>query len=166
MSGLDRFNASPADQARRDLAGCCATARFTGPVTTGRPYPDRVSLRAAVDAALADLDWPDVAEALDAHPRIGERAAGDGREAAWSAAEQSAAAAGDADVRQRIRDGNVAYEQRFGHVFLICATGRGSQEILADLLARLGNDPAKERQVVRDELRKIVHLRLERLLEA
>ena len=166
MPGLDRFNALPDAQARQELAECCAARRFVAAVAAGRPYPSDTALREMADKALADLDWADVGEALAAHPRIGERAVGAGREAAWSAAEQSAAAAGDADVQEQIRAGNVAYEQQFGHVFLICATGRPAEEILANLRARLDNDPASEEQVVRDELRKIVHLRLEKVLTA
>ncbi|MQA26671.1 MAG: 2-oxo-4-hydroxy-4-carboxy-5-ureidoimidazoline decarboxylase [Micromonosporaceae bacterium] len=166
MPGLDRFNALPADQARRELVACCAAQRFAEAVAEARPYPHEEALRETADKALADLDWADVSQALAAHPRIGERATGDGREASWSAAEQSAAAAGDADVRQQIIAGNVAYEQRFGHVFLICAAGRPAEEILADLTARLDHDPAEERQVVREELRKIVYLRLEKVLSA
>jgi 2-oxo-4-hydroxy-4-carboxy-5-ureidoimidazoline decarboxylase len=164
MTGLDRFNALPGSEARRELSACCAARHFTGAVAAGRPYPDGAALRAAADAALAGLDWGGVLEALAAHPRIGERAGGGGREAAWSATEQSAAASGAAEVRHRITKGNIAYEERFGHVFLICATGRPAEEILTALTARLGNDPGTERGVVREELRKIVHLRLEKVI--
>lgn len=164
MAGLHRFNALPEPEAQRELTACCAARRFTEAVTAGRPYRDRAALRAAADTALAELDWSGVAEALAAHPRIGDRATGQGRDAAWSAAEQSAAAVGDTEVRSRITEGNHAYEQRFGHVFLICATGRPAEDILAALTTRLGNDPGAERQIVREELRKIVHLRLEKVL--
>ena len=67
-----------------------------------------------------------------------------GREAAWSAAEQSAAASAAATTRQRIAEGNIAYEKRFGHVFLICANGRPADDILAALTVRLRNDPDTE----------------------
>jgi 2-oxo-4-hydroxy-4-carboxy-5-ureidoimidazoline decarboxylase len=164
MPGLNRFNALPEPAARRELAACCAARRFTETVAAGRPYRDREALRASVDTALTALDWDGVREALAAHPRIGERAAASGREAAWSAAEQSAAASGAAEIRQRIAEGNVAYENRFGHVFLICANGRPANDVLAALTVRLGNDPGTEQKVVRDELRKIVHLRLEKVL--
>ncbi|HEX2419701.1 MAG TPA: 2-oxo-4-hydroxy-4-carboxy-5-ureidoimidazoline decarboxylase [Micromonosporaceae bacterium] len=165
MAGLDRFNALPDSEARRELTACCATQVFTDAVAAGRPYPDRAALRSAADTALAGLDWNGVLEALAAHPRIGERATVGGREATWSADEQSAAASGPAALRERIATGNVEYEKRFGHVFLICANGRPAPEILVALTARLGNHPAAERDVVREELRKIVQLRLEKLLE-
>lgn len=164
MLGLDRFNALPESDARREIAACCAARSFTEAVAAGRPYRDREALRVAVDAALAALDWEGVTEALAAHPRIGERAATAGREAAWSAAEQSAAASGAATTRQKIAEGNIGYEKRFGHVFLICANGRPADDILAALTVRLRNDPDTERGIVRDELRKIVHLRIEKVL--
>jgi 2-oxo-4-hydroxy-4-carboxy-5-ureidoimidazoline decarboxylase len=104
---------------------------------------------------LRALAWTDVEQALAAHPRIGERAAGASREAAWSREEQAGASPNDELVA-----GNVAYEERFGHVFLICATGLSGAEILAEVKNRLGNEPATERDVVREELRKIVDLRL------
>jgi 2-oxo-4-hydroxy-4-carboxy-5-ureidoimidazoline decarboxylase len=109
---------------------------------------------------LAGLAWRDVEQALSAHPRIGERAAGAGREAAWSRQEQADAG----DIPEALREGNVAYERRFGHVFLICATGRTAAEMLAALHERLGNDAETERQTVRRELAAIVRLRLAKAL--
>src|SRR5690606_19417888 len=99
-------------------------------------------------------------DALSAHPRIGERLAQAGREADWSRAEQ--AGMGDADdaLRAEIAAANQAYEQRFGHVFLICATGRSAEQMLAAARQRLNNDLDTERRVVRDELRAITRLRL------
>ncbi len=69
-------------------------------------------------------------------------------------------ASASTDVEAGLRAANLAYEERFGHVFLICATGRSAAGMLAALRGRLGNDPAAEREVVRDELRRIVALRL------
>ena len=103
------------------------------------------------------------ARRLAAHPRIGEKAAGNGAEAAWSREEQSAVEQ-DAAVQQALAEGNRAYEQRFDRVFLICATGRSGEEVLADLRSRLGNDEATEAAVVADELRKIALLRLRRVV--
>ncbi|MGA8994744.1 MAG: 2-oxo-4-hydroxy-4-carboxy-5-ureidoimidazoline decarboxylase, partial [Nocardioidaceae bacterium] len=102
--------------------------------------------------------------ALAAHPRIGERAAGDGVEAEWSRREQ-AAADPDERTRQQLAAGNRAYEDRFGRVFLVCATGLSAEQILARLWERLGHDPATEAAVVAEELRKIAVLRLRRVLD-
>lgn len=107
---------------------------------------------AAADAGLAALDDAEIDEALAGHPRIGDRPT-----SAKSAREQSGV--GD-DVRSALAEGNRAYEAKFGHIYLVCAAGRGGEELLAILRARLDNDPATERQVMRTELAKINRLRL------
>ena len=164
--GLAEFNKLPADQAERELRTCCASAAWTAAIVAGRPYPDRDALFATADEALADLDWAGVREALDAHPRIGERAAGGGREAAWSRGEQSGMDAATAEVRADLVAANRAYEERFGHVFLIFATGRTDTDMLAAARERLGNSEEKEHDVVRRELGRIVALRLTKLVNA
>ncbi|UUZ59851.1 2-oxo-4-hydroxy-4-carboxy-5-ureidoimidazoline decarboxylase [Nocardioides sp. B-3] len=107
----------------------------------------------------------DVDRALAAHPRIGERAEGAGTEASRSRAEQ-ADVSRDTDTEQALAEGNRAYEDRFGRVFLICATGLSGAEIPASLRARLGHDDAIEQAVVTEELRKIALLRLRKVLDS
>jgi 2-oxo-4-hydroxy-4-carboxy-5-ureidoimidazoline decarboxylase len=160
--GLLRFNALSHAQAEAELLTCCASRRWAASVVTGRPYGSAEDLFTAAIAAARELEWADVEEALDAHPRIGDRPAGTDRASAWSRGEQSGV--GDAD-RAAFADGNAAYEKRFGHVFLICASGRDAGEMLADLRERLGNDPESERTVVHGELVKITELRLRKLLQ-
>ncbi|MCT9930162.1 2-oxo-4-hydroxy-4-carboxy-5-ureidoimidazoline decarboxylase [Planotetraspora sp. A-T 1434] len=150
---------------QEELRSCCASTEWVSAVAAGRPYRDAGELVAAGQAAIAGLSWEGVEEALAAHPRIGERPAGDGREAAWSRREQSGTAGADPAILDAIAQGNLAYERRFGHVYLICATGRRAEEMLDILLARLANDEETERKIVRDELSKIVTLRLEKLWE-
>ncbi|MFF5259063.1 2-oxo-4-hydroxy-4-carboxy-5-ureidoimidazoline decarboxylase [Actinomadura viridis] len=161
---LDGFNALPAADAESGLLACCASRRWAAGVAAGRPYADAEALCSASDALLDALDWADVEEALAAHPRIGERARGTGREASWSRGEQSGMDAAEVAVRESLAAGNRRYEERFGHVFLICATGLGAGDMLAALEERLGNDAAAEREVVREELGKIVRLRLDKML--
>ncbi len=157
---LGGFNAAPAQDAEQAALSCCASRAFARAIAAGRPYSDRDALLAAVDAAFEDLSWDDLAESMNGHPRIGDRTAG----TPTSAAEQSGAAAASDEVRQGLAEGNVAYEKRFGHIFLICASGLSGQEMLASLRARLGNDQDAERSVVRAELLKITRLRMTRLL--
>ena len=157
-ASLEAFNAAPAQDAEREMLACCASSTFAATIAGGRPYPDADTLRAAVDAAFTRLSWADILESLSGHPRIGDRATG------VSAAEQSGAASATDRVRQALAEGNRAYEERFDHVFLICASGRSGQEMLDQLRARLGNDPEAERAVVREELRKITQLRLTKVL--
>ena len=116
-----------------------------------------VDLLAAADAAWAARDPGDLDAAMAGHPRIGER-----RLSGWSAGEQ-AAVGEDAETLTALADANAAYEQRFGHVFLICATGRGPAEILAELNRRMAHDPATEREVAAAEIGKINALRLRKL---
>jgi 2-oxo-4-hydroxy-4-carboxy-5-ureidoimidazoline decarboxylase len=159
-------NAMPAERLEADLLACCAAPAWAAAIVARRPYPDRSAILAAADAAARELSWADVLKGLAAHPRIGERARGNSAEAAWSRREQSAAVAGGDDVtRAALAEVNRAYEERFGHVFLIFASGRTQAEILAAARERLGNDEATERAVVADQLRRIALLRLERLLD-
>jgi 2-oxo-4-hydroxy-4-carboxy-5-ureidoimidazoline decarboxylase len=111
---------------------------------------------------VARLAPADLEQALAGHPRIGERHGADDR----SRREQAGVLGGDPATIQALADGNEAYERRFGHIYLVCATGRGAGELLALLRERLGNDPGTEWGVVRRELAKINRIRLARLLEA
>jgi len=154
---LAGFNLAEPAVAQQRLLECCASTRWAGEVLARRPYPDLAALRSVAAEVLARLSWADLTEALEAHPRIGERVAGDGQEAAWSRQEQAGA---EAELAEDLRVGNLTYEERFGHVFLICATGLSGEAMLTALRERLGNDPDVEREVVRVELGKIVDLRL------
>ena len=159
-STLAAFNAALPETAERELLTCCASGSFATAVAGGRPYPEPAALQAAVDAAVRGLSWDDIVESLNAHPRIGDRVPAGGQ----SAAEQSGAASASDQVRQALAEGNLAYERRFGHVFLICASGLSGQDMLDQLRARLGHDTDTERAVVREELLKITRLRLTKLL--
>jgi 2-oxo-4-hydroxy-4-carboxy-5-ureidoimidazoline decarboxylase len=157
---LGSFNAAPAADAERDVLTCCASTAFAKAVAGGRPYPDAAALLAAVDAAFDTLTWDDIAESMNGHPRIGDRTA----QGEMSAAEQSGAAAAAEEVKRGLADGNRAYEERFGHIFLICASGLSGREMLTQLQARLTNNQDAERGVVRAELLKITRLRITKLL--
>ncbi len=157
---LGSFNAASARDAERDVLACCASRAFAKAIADRRPHRDPAALLAAIDAAVDTLTWDDIVESMNGHPRIGDRAAS----SAMSAAEQSGAAAASDQVRQGLAEGNLVYEQRFGHIFLICASGLSGQEMLTRLRARLGNDRDAERTVVRAELLKITRLRMTKLL--
>jgi 2-oxo-4-hydroxy-4-carboxy-5-ureidoimidazoline decarboxylase len=159
------LNALSARAAERELLTCCGSRTWAGAVAAARPFADAAALAAAADAAFAALAWPDLDEALAHHPRIGDRAEGDGRESGWSRAEQSGALGAARQTAHDLREGNLAYEARFGHVFLVCATGLSAEQLLDALGKRLGNDVPAEREIVRAELAKIAHLRLAKLLE-
>jgi 2-oxo-4-hydroxy-4-carboxy-5-ureidoimidazoline decarboxylase len=166
QAGLDALNALPAAEAERRLFTCCASRAWVERMAASRPYADLDALLEASDRAVGELDRDDLAEALAAHPRIGQRASGSSTDAVWSRQEQASVGDADAGVRAALQEGNRAYEERFGHVFLISASGRSAQEMLAALRERLGNDPDTEWGVVAEELRQITRLRLERLLQS
>jgi len=162
MPGLADLNALPARDLEELLLRCCAAPGWAHRVTQGRPYASLADLLAAADAAWAGRDPGDLDAAMAGHPRIGER-----RLSGWSAQEQAGVGSdADADAATALADGNAAYEQRFGHVFLICATGRGPAEILAELNRRMSHDPATERQVAAAEIGKINEIRLRKLVAA
>jgi 2-oxo-4-hydroxy-4-carboxy-5-ureidoimidazoline decarboxylase len=159
-AALRSLNAASAQDAERTVLACCASRTFAKAICDGRPYPGAAALLTAVDSTFDALNWDDIVEAMNEHPRIGARAVRSG----MSAAEQSGAAAASDEVRRGLADGNLTYEQRFGHVFLICASGLSGQEMLDQLRARLEHDKAAERRVVREELRKITRLRMTKML--
>jgi 2-oxo-4-hydroxy-4-carboxy-5-ureidoimidazoline decarboxylase len=160
MANMADFNAASAEVATRDMLACCESTTFAKLIADGRPYPDTDALDAAIGTAFEALTWDDIVEAMNAHPRIGARTGG------ISAAEQAGATAAGAAVRQALVAGNQAYEQRFGQVFLICATGLSGQEMLDALHRRLRNSAEDERAVVRRELLSITRLRMRKLLAA
>lgn len=154
---LAQFNALPAAEAEAALLSCCGSRAFARLVAAGRPYACAEALIAAVESAFTSLSWPDVLEAMAEHPRIGDRATG------ASAAEQSGVT--DAS-RAALVAGNVQYEERFGHVFLICATGLTGEDMLAALRERLKNDPGTERSAATRELLLITAARARKLAGA
>jgi 2-oxo-4-hydroxy-4-carboxy-5-ureidoimidazoline decarboxylase len=167
MDAVERVNSLPAVRLEEELLACCAAPAWGAAIVARRPYRERSEIVAVADAAARELSWDEVLQGLSAHPRIGERASGDSAEAAWSRREQSAAAASaDETTGNELVAANQAYESKFGHVFLIFASGRSQAEILAAARERLGHDEATEREIVAGELRKIALLRLERVLDA
>lgn len=153
------------ERAAAEFSACCASTRWVAALTAQRPFATVSGLYTAAAAELDRLEWSDVLEALAAHPRIGSLAAGPDAESAWSRAEQSGAALADLPTAEALAAANAAYEARFGFVFLIRASGRTAEQMLAAALDRLGHDEPTERPVVRGELAQIVRLRLDRMLD-
>ncbi|MEV5836339.1 2-oxo-4-hydroxy-4-carboxy-5-ureidoimidazoline decarboxylase [Nocardia sp. NPDC052112] len=157
--GLVEFNALPAAAANAALLVCCSAPGWARALVAGRPYPSIDAVLDAADAVLAGLSEAEIDRALDGHPRIGARP-----DTAASAREQAGVAGAEDAVRRGLAEGNLAYEEKFGHIYLVCATGKSGDELLALLTARLGNDLETERRVMRTELAKINRIRLARLL--
>ncbi|PRY47739.1 2-oxo-4-hydroxy-4-carboxy-5-ureidoimidazoline decarboxylase [Geodermatophilus tzadiensis] len=164
MSRLDEFNSRPADAAVEALRACNAAPRFAAGLVAGRPFPDVDTLvRRAGEVARA-LPWDEVELALATHPRIGDRVEGGSAEAAASRREQASMGGADDDTRAALVEGNRAYEERFGHVYLIRAAGRSPEEVLAELRRRLDNDAEAERAEVVEQLAQISEARVRELV--
>lgn len=159
---LSTFNALDEGAAREALYACCSSHRWAKAMAAARPFRSETALFESADAALAELGEADVDDAMSGHPRIGDKVAGP--RGAWSRAEQGGMSGADADLEAAMVQGNRDYEERFGYVYLVCASGLSAAELLSVLQQRLGNTPSVERAVVREEFRKINRLRLAKLV--
>lgn len=159
---LSALAATDAAGLRELLLEVCSSPAWAAAVAATRPWHDRAELSAANAAATAGLSAADLRDAMAGHARIGTPKPGD----AVSEREQAGVRGADPSVLAELRAANTAYEAKFGHVFLVCATGRTADGMLAALRARHPNDPATEAETVREELRKINEIRIDRLLDA
>ena len=148
---------TPAD-AQRELLSACGSREWARRMAAARPFASRERLLDTAERTWLDLGAEDWREAFGAHPRIGERATG------VAAREQSGTRDASAEVLRSLADANREYEERFGRVFLVCATGKSAKEMLDLCRLRLHNDPREELAVAADEQRKITRLRLEKWL--
>jgi OHCU decarboxylase len=154
----------------RELQRCCGSRRWAQRMAQSRPFASREALAAAADAIWADLGSSDWLEAFAAHPRIGDRpgaagspgSAGNAPHRQWS--EQEQAGVTD-DSRQRFLELNRDYEARFGHIFIVCATGKSGDEMHALLRRRMRNNPQDELREAAEQQRQITRLRLAKLID-
>jgi 2-oxo-4-hydroxy-4-carboxy-5-ureidoimidazoline decarboxylase len=166
MSGpSSRLDRASEEEARAMLTRCCGSSRWVHGMLTRRPFGSDDALYAAAEAVWAEAEREDVLEALTHHPRIGasldELRKKFAATAGWSAGEQSGAASASEQTLTALREGNVRYETKFGHIFVVCATGKTAAEMLSLLEARLPNDADTEIRVAQAEQGKITKLRLE-----
>lgn len=159
--GLARFNALEEHAAHAALHEACAATAWVRRLLSARPYATAQDLYAASDAAMAELTAADLAEAMAGHPPIGRPKEGD----PTSAREQRGMAGASDELRAEMLELNLAYQDRFGHVFLICATGLSAEQMRDAVKERIGHAPEQEREIVRTELGKINRIRLARLVE-
>ncbi|MEV8457637.1 2-oxo-4-hydroxy-4-carboxy-5-ureidoimidazoline decarboxylase [Streptomyces sp. NPDC052095] len=157
--GLPRFNTLADDEATTTLHEVCASAAWGRAILSRRPYASAEALLLASDAATAALDERDLAEAMAGHPPIGRPKPQD----PTSSREQAGMADATEELKAEMLELNLAYQERFGHVFLICATGATGEQMRDAVKSRIGNSPEQERGIVRTELGKINRIRLTRL---
>jgi 2-oxo-4-hydroxy-4-carboxy-5-ureidoimidazoline decarboxylase len=144
---LNRFNNLPPDVARAEMLSCCSSPAWAERMTSGRPYSSSHDAVRQSSAIVAGLTVTDLAEALASAPCA---AAGTGGT--------------DAETDRALSESNMEYERRFGHVYLVCQSGRSGQQLLDLMRSRLRNDARAEWQVVRAELQKVNEIRLRKLL--
>jgi OHCU decarboxylase len=166
---LQRLNSLPRDVATAEMLKCCGSTRWAEEMTGERPFADEHTLLETADRVWRGLGREDWLEAFRSHPKIGERKAaretGEGARR-WSEEEQSGTRGAGADVLDELAEANREYEEKFGHIFIVCATGKSAAEMLALLRQRLGNDAGTELRVAAEEQRRITQLRLKKSLES
>jgi 2-oxo-4-hydroxy-4-carboxy-5-ureidoimidazoline decarboxylase len=164
---IEAFEALASDEAIAALRSCCVSERWARAVATDRPYGSRIALLDAATMHWAQADEAELLTAFAAHPRIGDIELLRARYATGSEtanAEQGQVLTADDAVLERLRDQNDVYFERFGFIFIVCATGKSASEMLALLDARIGNDRATELANAAREQGAIMILRMEKLI--
>ena len=167
MRSASKLDAMSEAEARETLTRCCGASRWVDGMLERRPFGSDTHLLTCADEVWAQMGPSDHHEAFSQHPRIGasleslrEKFAST---ASLSAAEQAGALAASEAELEALRDGNLRYEARFGHIFIVCASGKTAAQMLELLAARLDNDPAAELQVAAAEQHRITRIRLQDL---
>jgi len=164
---LDELNALPAAEAREAFARCCGATRWVEQMVARRPFAGVQDLLGIAHGFWMGLGPEDWREAFSHHPRIGDLESLKRRHASTAdlaSREQAAVAAASRVVLEALAEGNRAYEERFGYIFIVFASGQTADEMLALLKDRLGNDPVDELLVAAKEQWKIMRLRLDSML--
>ena len=165
--GLARLNSLSAAETETELLKCCGSTAWARALAARRPFTAVEELLLAAEQIWWNLSQQDWLEAFAAHPKIGGRKAAreqDAQAQSWSEQEQSGARDAGQDTLDELAEANRAYEEKFGHIFIVCATGKNAGEMLDILRARLPNDARTELGNAAEEQRKITRLRLEKLL--
>jgi OHCU decarboxylase len=164
---LESLNALPPAEASQEFLKCCGSARWTAAMTGRRPYASLEELTRTASEMWWALDQSDWLEAFHSHPKIGEKkaaAAVSSQSKQWSGQEQAGVRVANQETLDSLTQLNQDYEQKFGFIFIVCATGKSAGEMLEILRERLRNDPAAELRVAAAEQAKITEIRLKKLV--
>ena len=164
---IQSLNTLPIDQANHLFMQCCTSERWIKEMVANRPFTDTNSLRETADQIWNHLTEKDYLLAFEGHPKIGDVGSLKAKYAntkELASGEQSGANGATDEIIAELADSNSAYEEKYGFIFIVCATGKSASEMLALLQERLQNDRQKELEIASEEQRKIFHLRLEKLL--
>jgi OHCU decarboxylase len=159
---LSAWNKADEEAALDAMLACCGARRWAAAMVALRPIPNIIDLSAAADRVWSTMEEADWMEAFAGHPRIGERKAAHAskKSTTWSQQEQSLASSAAEGVLKDLAAGNLLYEQRFGFTYVVCATGKSAEEMLAILNRRLGSDRAAELREAAKQQRQITQIRL------
>ena len=161
------LNSLPRAEAAKELLQCCGSTRWARQMAEARPYETLEALLASANDTWWPLDRNDWLEAFRSHPKIGEKKAAEPvstQAGQWSGQEQAGVTTASQETVNSLATLNRAYEQKFGFIFIICATGKTSDEMLAALRERLQHETADELPIAAAEQSKITELRLKKLL--
>lgn len=164
---IEKINNATAEQAHRMFLQCCTSERWIESMVASRPYASVEALYWLADKYWRKLEEADYLQAFEGHPKIGDVNSLKEKyrhTKVLAAGEQSAVDGASDEVIHSLADGNRAYEERFGFIFIICATGKSAEQMLALLEARLPNNRDTELRNAAEEQRKIFHIRLNKLL--
>lgn len=165
---LSWLNELTADEAESIFRDCCGSSEWARRMSAARPFAMLENLFKSADDIWFSLSSVDHLEAFASHPKIGSKKAAPKQQrksAEWSSSEQSGMDAATENVRNGLAEANRLYLKKFGFIFIICATGKSADEMLAICKARLRNSVATELQIAAEEQRKITEIRLNKLFE-
>ena len=165
---LRRLNELSQEEARGELLKCCGSGEWANGLAARRPFESLDELIEASDRIWWSLESKDWLEAFSSHPKIGEKKAahpGPTKAQAWSEEEQARTRDAARETMSELMEANLAYEAKFGYIFIVCATGKSTEEMLALLKERLPSDPGTELRIAAREQSKITQLRLKKLLK-
>ncbi|MGI8468070.1 MAG: 2-oxo-4-hydroxy-4-carboxy-5-ureidoimidazoline decarboxylase [Pyrinomonadaceae bacterium] len=166
---LEQLNRAAKETAKSDFLNCCGSQTWAQLMTEARPFADLAAMIKQAGRIWQNLEAKDWLEAFAAHPKIGAKKAAPKQPAQfaeWSNAEQSGTHAAADSVLDALAESNRLYEEKFGFIFIVCATGKCAEEMLAVCNERLNNNATTEIRIAADEQRKITEIRLKKLLES
>ncbi|MGB2867810.1 MAG: 2-oxo-4-hydroxy-4-carboxy-5-ureidoimidazoline decarboxylase [Bacteroidota bacterium] len=166
---LDELNHLGVHEASATLTRCCGSSRWVARMVERRPFSGETELVDEADRIWQSLSTDDWIDAFSHHPKIGATGSGDKkfeRTRGWSSEEQAGVQNAPESALRALADANREYEQKFGYIFIVCATGKNEREISELLQRRLKNDARTEIAIAAEEQRKITRLRLEKLLKS
>jgi 2-oxo-4-hydroxy-4-carboxy-5-ureidoimidazoline decarboxylase len=163
---LSLINKLESDEAKVTFLKCCGSENWAAAMVNARPFANDQDLLNKAEQAFSQMSKTDWLDAFAAHPKIGDidslrQKYGNTKD--WAQNEQAGVSGTSSRVLEHLASGNAAYEERFGYIFIVCATGKSAEEMLAILNGRINNEAESEFAIAAEEQKKITRIRLEKL---